>query len=271
MENILGFSHLVFTSHNKKLVSNSQLTSLYEQPEQYTFAHGAVKKKLLRTPSTDTLLSFYSSRDGDLPALELVYSESYCARDLNSYGLILPSTKAPEASKTISKRCLNDKINAIIPIHSVALIEELPCYLIYSEILHQNECTMGAWMNVNDLENTLLMYQKQLNSEIINQGDGIAIAKTRVINKKFTNFLWVLIEENNQKSYFNDDIGLSTLGWIKKPSPNTLPPKQINIEGLKLNDTKPFTIEMNGRQFNAAFYFDNQLPSFEILELKSLK
>ena len=68
-----------------------------------------------------------------------------------------------------------------------------------------------------------------------------------------------------EKNYYNDDYGLSTIGWISKDLENIQP--RIRTIGFELSPT--FSIEMNNNHFEAFFCYDNFSLSQEIMKIKT--
>jgi len=257
MNNILGLSHLVFTVNSDKINSlkGTLLESFYGEGNYFEFNHKEARKNLIRN-HTNMLsrISLFKPLNGDLPAIEFLYSESTISRDQNSFGLILNNfdLKSEEFEKEIhfgknysAKILFDKKLNLTIS-HSTNLMQD----------------KFGCWIIVKDFEDQKNLLLNQKSNKVISSDENIIVIRTKVLNSKFSSFTIVLIKSNSNftENYFNDDLGLSTIGWFQKTH------SEIK-ENNKFFKTKDFQITMFGRKFKANFLYKNVSISHELLNI----
>ncbi len=261
MSGILGLSHLVFTTCAERLADDSHLSALYHLGERNQYGAIPEKKDLLREPEgwRSTSMSLYHSRTASHPSFELIHAKGTNARPLGSYGLLLPphpglNGQAPPNSLAF--------LVDFLAVEQVIIDKTLPTYLAFSSKLEESACSMGAWLEVADLSVTVDLFKNLLMCEELFSDGETSLLRCRVLNKKFTKFLWVLRKiKSNAGVYFNDDIGLSTIGWIARGFDTSGETAQAC--GLKTSGR--FDVAVGGRTLKAAFLYDNQSASHEIL------
>ena len=257
MINILGLSHLVFTVNCDKInsLNGTLLDSFYGDGDYLEFNHKEARKDLIRNNfNLISKISLFKPLNSDLPALEFLYCKSSISRDNHSYGLIFNNYdfKSKELEQVINfdnfyfaKFFFDKKLNLSIS---------------YSTNLIQDQ--FGCWIIIKDFEEQKNLLLNQKSNQVISSDENKIVIRTKVINSKFSSFTIVLIKSNSNltENFFNDDLGLSTIGWFQKKT-NEL--KQSN-DFLK---TKDFQITIFGKKFNANFLYKNVSISHEILNL----
>jgi|694.fasta_scaffold50670_3 hypothetical protein len=257
MTDILGLSHLVFTVNCEKMDSlkGTLLESFYGDGDYLEFDHKEARKDLIRNNvNLISKISLFKPLNSDLPALEFLYSKSSISRDNSSYGLIFNNYdfKDKELEQVINfdnyyfaKFIFDKKLNLSIS---------------YSTNLIQDQ--FGCWIIIKDFEEqkNLLLNQKSI--RVISSDDNKIIIRTKVINSKFSSFTIVLIKSKCifTENFFNDDLGLSTIGWFKKMTSEM----KENNHFIK---SKDFQITIFERKFKANFLYKNVSISHEFLNI----
>jgi hypothetical protein len=257
MNNILGLSHLVFTLNCDKInsLNGTLLESFYGDGDYLEFNHKEARKDLIRNNvNLISKISLFKPINSDLPALEFLYCKSSISRVINSYGLIFNNYdfKSKELEEVIYfdnfyfVKCFFDKTLNLLIAYSTNLTQE----------------QFGCWIIVRDFEEQKNLLLNQKSNDVISCDENKIVIRTKVINSKFSSFTIVLIKSNSNftENYFNDDLGLSTIGWFQKKT-NEI---RHNYNFLK---TKDFQITIFGRKFNANFLYKNVSISHEILNI----
>lgn len=263
MAQVIGLSHLVFTTNAKELSSGSSLSALYRFAERNHYGPIPEKRSLLRNPEgwRSTSMSLYHSQTASHPSFELIHASSGFVRPLGSYGLILPVQDGGFPDPIPVELSY---LRSALSVDNVVLDETVPTYIIFSSTLAEHNCTMGAWLEVADLHAATALYKDILMAEELWSGDGLTVLKCRVINKKFSSFLWVLRNKTDEAAvYYNDDCGLSTIGWIARGLDGF--DEAASLHGLQASGH--FGVTVGGRDLKAAFLFDNRSASHELLSV----
>lgn len=265
MADILGLSHLIFSSKCKLLPQDSPLSTLFSAPISNSFDHFEAKKKLLRDQTyKKTDLALYISKEGELPGFELIPGSCEISRPLSSYGLILDA-KFADIFKNAEfygyPLNLEDKIPNI---KNFYLEASLPSLIAISPIFKEYSCAMGIWYHVPDIDMASDFMIGIIGAKSLCKFSFGEIFSVKAINKKFSNFMIAIIKNDLPDAYYyNDDIGFAAFGWIAKRKV-VLPAKFANSFSL----SPEFKIDMNGKKFNAEFIYDNRSPSHEIMVLE---
>ena len=119
----------------------------------------------------------------------------------------------------------------------------------------------GCWLCASDFEEQKSFFLSIRNSKVLLENDDFLIISCKVINKKFSNFTFVIIRDDVESTNFNDDPGLSTIGWITKDISHE------SLAAIKLQGSPKFTILLNGNTFDAKFLYNNKSISHELLKL----
>ena len=204
----------------------------------------------------------YASINNDLPALEIITTTFSVVRPLVTYGLLFPplDSKREGSGNQYHSRL---PIDNVIPNYGTTLIAELPVLFAYSPTLKTHSCSMGAWITVPNLDNAKRFYSDVLSGTCVDSGTSHACFTTPIVNKKLSKFLWVLVEEVSHRPkvvVFNDDIGLSSLGWISRDL------EISNFERYGYEISPKFELDVGGKHFEGLFYYDMQTPSNEFLK-----
>jgi len=258
MAELFGLSHLIFSSPAGRLREGSPLAALLTPPETYRFDHSEAKRGLVALPGATTALALYNSADGTLPALELIQTGSQNRASLESYGLILPALDGPEASCATA--------DALLGPGPLRFVDELPSYAaIRPELLAKHSCAMGAWKLTRYLAAAERFLKNIAGARKMPSPDGTAHYVCRVVNRKFSNFLWAVAESPlAPERHYNDSVGLACAGWFARD----LGALATAAAAAGFQTTPEFDIDMNGRSFRAAFVHDGLFMSHEALTVK---
>lgn len=265
MSNIIGLSHIVFTSSIRRIPESSWLKNFFAEPEEICLANQEFKKDLQRYPDSETRIVIYKPLSGDLPAFELVFSKNQYSWPRSSYGIIIDENWIDsERYKPVSEFLA---LREAVAIKSVFLDQEIGCFVAVSPDLKRKfNSKMGLCLKVaceahfNDLCEILALKK-------VIAAENIYVCFAKVVNTAFSDFpIFFLIDPKSTKSepFFNDDLGLSTIGWFVKDV-NAVLPSNVNSRFRKTNI---FDLTLNGREFQGVFLYDLSLPSNEILMLK---
>lgn len=257
MFKILGLSHIVFTvnKENIKSLKGTVLGNFYGEGNYLEFNHGEIRKNLIR--NDNNLLSkitLFKSLNGDLPAIEFLYSNSNFKRPSDSYGLILKTITPPSD-------CLKNELRFGQKKNAKCIFDkELNLNIAYCTDLIEDD--FGCWITVKDFDNHKNFLLNEKANRIISYENDMLTVKCRVLNSKFTTFTIVLIKEKRERAqnYYNDDLGLSTIGWFQKNFERLENYEQFSI-------THTFQISIFSRIFNAHFLYSNISISHELLNL----
>lgn len=258
MSNILGFSHLVFTVADNGIAGGSGfLDTLYDSEEYFELDHATHRSELVRAPQNlVSRISLYKSRTGDLPAIELLHVKHTQQRPVLNYGLISRHTGLPLGLP------LERRIIPGTPFYVDGWFDPLLNTFIASQTnLFDDEKQAGCWMFLSDFEVQKKYFSGIGGKKILIDTADIFAVKCRVINKKLSSFVFVLINDRiSNAEYYNDDLGLSTLGWFAR---------NLSDESLAmgLHASNLFSISLNGNSFDARFLYNNKNISHEILKV----
>ena len=138
--------------------------------------------------------------------------------------------------------------------------KELNLNIAYCTDLIEDD--FGCWITVKDFDNHKNFLLNEKANRIISYENDMLTVKCRVLNSKFTTFTIVLIKEKRERAqnYYNDDLGLSTIGWFQKNFERLENYEQFSI-------THTFQISIFSRIFNAHFLYSNISISHELLNL----
>ena len=261
MSEILGLSHLIFSSPSRILRGGSPLEKLFLRPVFENFDHSEPKKALLRLKTDErTNLTLYASAEGDLPAIELIPSKCEISRPLTSYGMIFPENRK-EIFEGLQKFQLTAKIAEKLSFTKVCILEEIPSLIAISPELENHSCSMGAWIQVPNISSSVDFFANFAGSKIIEQTEDHALFTIKVMNKKFSTFLIAIFKSGNlEQNFYNDDIGLAAFGWFAKKIPQ-FPEKLTN----SYSASPEFGINIKDKKFKAVFFYDNKSQSNEIM------
>ncbi len=258
MSNIIGFSHLVFTVCNTDPEPASDfLNNFYLAKEYFEFDHETFRMPLIREEKNGiSKLSLYKSKDGNLPAVELLHVDNVVKRPLTNYGIIAAKNNYSRINEL--KRLYFSENEFYVDYYYDALMNSP---VATATNFFDNEKDPGCWMLLNDFEEQRTFFRSISNKKILIDKNDVFAVRTKVINKKLSNFIFVLVKDHNNGKYYNDDLGLSTLGWFTKGFDG--------ITGeIELESSTVFPISLNGNYFDAKFFYNNQNISHEVLKIK---
>jgi hypothetical protein len=254
MSAILGLSHLVFTI-NKESEGQSTFLDLFFFPgEFFQFNHQEVRANLIRNSDNATSnLALHRGRFDDTPAIELLYTSSKSARRPEKFGLIYPGI--PCGEKLIEDQHFTGGHFFVRYYFDPFLNSRIAVETNFFEKGY------GCWLYASDFEEQKSFFLSIHNSKVLLESNDFLIISCKVINKKFSNFTFVIIRDNVESTNFNDDSGLSTVGWITKDIGHE------SLAAIKLQGSPKFTILLNGNSFDAKFLYNNKSISHELLKL----
>lgn len=261
MPDILGLSHLIFSSSSRILQNGSPLKNFFLDPVFQSFDHFEPKKDLLRQKEPGkTNLALYVSNDGSLPAFEIVPSKCASYRPLTSYGIIFPESKS-DLFDGLIKFCPTAKFAEKLLLKKICMAEEVPSLVAFSPELDRLNCTMGAWINASDLECLSAFLTEMAGAKLLEKTESHALFTVKVMNKKFSSFFIAAFKtEKCDANYYNDDIGLAAFGWFAKRIPE-IPASLAYYYSI----SPEFSINIKEKMFKAAFFYDNRSQSHEIM------
>lgn len=252
MFNIIGLSHLVFTVNNKEFKDSNYLKDRFSNPENFIFDHYQFKNSLLRNPNNKfSKITLYKSSENNFPAIEFINSENSNYRPKDSYGIIDKSYVKAESFSTKIQFSNNNYIHTYFcPKLNLNICNK-------TDVISNN---VGLWMKVFNFKQQVEFFKKNLKLNCYYEDNYKANFSTRIVNKSFSNFDIVIFKSSKKQSFFNDDIGLSTIGWITK----NLVYKTF-LDGFHL--TEPFKIKLAKNEFQAQFSYNNTFISNEYLKI----
>lgn len=249
MINTLGLSHIVFTVNKTNI--DSYLKDCFNKPKKYSFDHSSIRYDMIRHKRNSLSdLEFFVYKDNTGPSVELIKTVTQNKRPDSNFGLI-DKTFSPDITK------VHDTNHIFFGNISSYFSKCLNCQVIISS--ESIETDFGCWIKVSNFESHVSMLRDFFALKLIYSDNNIAKFKTSIINKSLSPFTLVLIKSRISQNYFNDDIGLSSLGWFVKDFPKkTYNPFSLSNE-FKLS---LFTKKLTGR-----FIFDNNGISHELLKI----
>ena len=256
MNNILGLSHLVFTinSENIHSLKGTILEDYFGDGDYFEFDHTEIRRKLIRNDiNIHSKISLFKPLNSNLPAIEFLYSKNDTARPLNTFGLILKNLNVDK------KYLANEFKFEEFYFAKCFLDSKLNIYVSHDTNLIESE--YGCWITVKDFEAHKKLLTSIKSNLIISNDNNKLIVKCRVINSKFSTFTIVLLRDTlTTNNFFNDDLGLSTIGWIQKSNDKY-------SEDSLFQNTNTFQISIFDRIFKAKFLYNNSSISHELLNI----
>ena len=258
MSSIIGLSHLVFTVNriNNNTVEKSEfLKLLYSEEENFMFDHSYVRNSLIRNKKNAiSNLSLFRPLSHNLPAIELLFVNSTKARPFKKYGIIYTS---------IDSKIVKELETYYFPESDFFIRYFYDPFIDTWIALETNffEDGLGCWISTSDFISQKMFFSSIKNGKILLDNDNFLIIRCKVVNRNFSNFTFVIVKELNDANYYNDDSGLSTLGWFTKD----IQAESFNKNGLILSDS--FFINLNENIFNAMFLYNNSSISHELLKI----
>jgi hypothetical protein len=266
VSSVLGFLHLIFSSSSYQLSDDSPLMSLFDNGQQLLFKDTQYKEKILRNSTRkETKLSLYNSIKGNLSSLELVYTDNEHQRPLESYGLLFADLNIPKGIGEL-ENFTHPILSEIFEDQHLYFDHDLHSYFSIVPMLKTYGCTAGAWSYSHEIQKTCDLFQSVYNAEIIQKNANYAFIKTKVINRNFSNFLWVIIAnpQPQKEKIFIDDIGLASSGWLTKDMNKT----RNVVQALGYPLTPVFEICIGPRVFDVCFFNDYDMPANELIQVK---
>jgi len=256
MSSILGLSHLVFTinpdftGHSKSLF----LDQFFLPGEVFQFNHQEVRADLLRNEANGTSnLTLHRPRFDDTPAIELLYAIPTATRSPEMFGLIYPNIQPGDESLEI-QHFMGGQF--FVTYYFDPLLNSR---IAVATNFFEKGC--GCWFYANDFEEQKSFFKSIKNSKVLLNDDNFFIISCKVINKKFSNFTFVIIRNFKDTLSYNDDAGLSTIGWLTKDI------AEEDLTTIMLKKSPSFLILLNGNNFEAKFLYNNRSISHELLKL----
>tara|TARA_Y100001935_G_C17220708_1_gene465148 strand:- start:282 stop:1034 length:753 start_codon:yes stop_codon:yes gene_type:complete len=250
MTKIIGLSHIVFTKVKTSINDDIFLKSNYQTPKKFQFDHSSIKSNMIRDKLNKlSNLNFYKSNRSAI-SVEILHSKTNFKRPKYSYGIIDKKIKTDSLKENYSDLdFLGKNMSTFSP--------SLNCYIIKSTNIINTD--YGCWYSVNNFEQHVEIFEKSLGLKLISNDGKIAKFKCVIINTFFSPFTILIIKSEKQTDYFNDDAGLSTLGFICKNLPKKIDKPFCLSEEL---DIILFTKKLKGK-----FIYDNNGIAYELLKI----
>lgn len=256
MNSVIGLSHLVFTIDSEVDIAAAGsvfLQQFYALGEDFYFDHRSVRLNLIRDKQNEqSQLTLYKSRFNDMPAIELLRVKSSIKRPRETYGFIQAGI-TPLAEQELKKYYFPGTDFFVDYYNDDVLGSRIACATNFFEKGY------GCWITVDDFDLQKAFFSSIKSARIFVDTDDIFIVGCKVINKRFSNFTFVLIKNRKQTIFYNDDCGISTLGWFAK--------EIEKHHTIGFAETIPFSISLNGNLFGAKFLYNNRSISHELLKL----
>jgi hypothetical protein len=259
--NVIGFSHLVFTVGNDYGTQKKSpfLARHFDEGKYFEFDHAEYRSAVIRNSSNAvSRLSFYGSLLNDMPAIELLHVNDPVKRVAGSYGLIVPESykNTNESPLPVETQYFCNGKYFVSGVYD----ETLSAFVAYDTNLFQKDG--GCWLTVNDFEAQRKFHSGISSNKILIDENEIFAVRCRVINKKLASFVIVFLRgQNNEEKIYNDDQGLSTFGWFVR-----------NLDDAEMNgyldwQSPSFEININANTFAAKFLYNNKGLSHELLKI----
>lgn len=256
MFKVLGLSHLVFSNNRLNLDLNNFLKNNFEPPSNFKLDHSILRQPMVRLKENLlSNISLYKSNLKSFPALEVLHVSTINKRSEESYGIILNSeTNRKLGLETINFSNPNFYANCLFD-------QNLNSYIAYDTNLIKDKSLNGCWITVNDFHEQVDVLSNIFRLPIYEEFEDICSFKCKLLNSTFSNFILVLINGKNKVNQtFNDDLGISTIGWFV----NTLEIESDKNNNLQITDE--FQIELLNNKFKAKFVYSNFGISHELLK-----
>ena len=252
MLKIVGLSHLVFTVNHEKYKNSAYLKNKFLVGDQYIFNHHRYRKDLLRDSTKKfSKINLFKSKHNDFPAFEFLESDCEVLRPSNFYGIIDKNFKQ------------TNYISEKVQLSKNIWVKSQFCPMLNLNICNKTDLIdsqNGLWLKVYKFEEHVNFFIKSLKLKCYYQDDEKAFFRTIIVNKNLVNFDIVLFKTLERQSFFNDDIGLSTIGWITK-----------NLVNKKEKDnfkfTESFNFKIGNRELSAQFSYDKSFLSNEYIKV----
>lgn len=256
MFKVIGLSHLVFSNNCVNLKLSDFLNNNFESPSNFKLDHSISRQPMVRLKENLlSNISLYKSNLKSFPALEVLHVSTKNRRIENSYGIILNSeTNSSKGLEKINFCNSNFYANCLFD-------QNLNSYIAYDTNLIKDKSLNGCWITVNDFHEQVHILSNIFKLEIYEEYEDICSFRCKLLNSTFSNFILVLINGKNKLNQtFNDDLGISTIGWFA----NTLEIDNDKYNNLQITDE--FQIELLKNKFKAKFVYSNFGISHELLK-----
>lgn len=248
---ILGLSHIVFTVNTNKLEKDDYVTNTFEDPKNYIFDHSRQRVNMIRDKVNNiSNLNFYKSKNNIGPSIELLSCVNTNYRLSNTYGII-------DKNFIPNKNMLRNSDHIFFGKIKSYFSSSLNCQIITS--VNSIDTDYGCWIEVNNFDNHIEMLKSCFGLKLIYLTKNIAQFKSIIINSSLTPFTLIIIKSKTSTKYYNDDNGLSSLGWIANSFP------EEPFESFNLSDE--FNLLLFAKKLKGRFIFDNNGISHELLKL----
>lgn len=250
MTKIIGLSHIVFTKVKSSSNDDIFLKSNFENPKKFKFDHSSIRSNMLRDKSNKlSNLSFYKSNKNSI-SVEILHSNTNSTRPKMSYGIIDKKIKIDNLKE-------NDSDLDFLGKNMSTFSQSLNCYIVKSTNIINTD--YGCWYSVNNFEQHIEIFEKSLGLKLISNDGEIAKFESVIINTFLSPFTILIVRTETKTDYFNDDAGLSTLGFICKSLP-----EKIN-EPFYLSEE--FDLMLFKKKLKGKFIFDNNGIAYELLKI----
>lgn len=256
MNNIIGISHIVFTVDNQEQIESRYISLLYQNPKKFRFNHSTIKKKIIRENLNGiSKISYFKGIDNYQVPIETIFSNNEVSRPKNSFGIV---NKFFINGDNDNFEIIKHKILGDLNVYYCKITQAFICNNL--ELINTE---LGCWIEVSNFEDQLRLLVEDFGLKCIYETKEIAVILTKVINKSFSNFSIILLRSNSNINYYNDDIGLSSIGWISK--------SDFIIKTPNFKKTHMFNIKLFENKFKTKFIYNNKGISHEILNFNNEK
>tara|TARA_Y100000385_G_scaffold283571_1_gene339918 strand:- start:80 stop:763 length:684 start_codon:yes stop_codon:yes gene_type:complete len=227
------------------------MTNTFEDPKNYSFDHSDQRLKMIRDKINNiSNLRFYKYKNNLGPSIELLNCVNKNYRLSNTYGIIDKNFISYKDELRNSDHIFFGKIKSYFS-------SSLNCQIITS--VDSIDTDYGCWFEVNNFDNHIEMLKSFFGLKLIDQTKNTAKFKSIIINSSLSPFTLIIVKSKISTKYYNDDNGLSSLGWFANSFP------QEPFKSFNLSDE--FNLSLFTKKLKGRFIFDNYGISHELLKL----
>ena len=262
---IIGLSHIVFTIEEGKSPGKGIemiLNNHFIKPEYLELDNSLWRLPLLRNESNAlSKIALYKAADHDLPAIEFLHVSKTDDTRQKFCGVFLNNKMYP----FLGNELFVDEDISELPTDG---IEEVTIRKKFIQILNtlrnrQVNIQHGCWCEVKDFDSQKAFFKSIPGASFQIETEDFFVVRSKVVNKRFSWFSIMLIRsEKYETDFYNDDMGLSTLGWFVKAL-------EVGVdEESEFLSSPVFPVSINMNTFNALFLYTNMGISHELLKIK---
>lgn len=260
---VIGLSHIVFTTDSREFAEGSCLKKLFAPAEVHHFKNQEFKSDLQRQPSSETEIRLFRPLSDDCAALELLFAEGTPARPINSSALLIDAGLCPDLKGSLDRAF--PELSALFPSRGHIMDKAAGPVLLCEGLKAKFGTSMGLCVRMAgpaDVEAWVRLFGLKL----VSDENTVKIATARLMNRSFLPFPFFFVCGNLVAGdhFYNDDQGLSTLGWLAKD----LGMMEDASQKSGWKTTAKFPLSLNTTAFNGMFVYDGKMISHEVLTFK---